>query len=141
VAGGLVGWCEQAQQGWLVQGRPGRAAAADVSMVRRARLAAGWRANGPAPLPPARRSRTQLGGDPGSIERESALLSMLVQMDGINGKLEQVGAGGRWGGGVMGAGLGGGAGQRLAGLRLPSACGALCLCLLIQLPGTDATGP
>lgn len=36
------------------------------------------------------RSRTQLGGDPGSIERESALLSMLVQMDGINGKLEQV---------------------------------------------------
>lgn len=31
-----------------------------------------------------------LGGDPGSMERESALLAMLVQMDGIHGKLEQV---------------------------------------------------
>eukprot|EP00798_Chlamydomonas_sp_ICE-L_P009427 gene9427-4068_t len=30
------------------------------------------------------------GGDPGSIERESALLAMLVQMDGIHGKLESV---------------------------------------------------
>jgi hypothetical protein len=31
-----------------------------------------------------------LGGDPGSMERESALLSLLVQMDGIHGALEQV---------------------------------------------------
>ena len=45
------------------------------------------------------RSRSNLGADPGSQERESALLSMLVQMDGIHGKLEQVrrGAGqGAW---------------------------------------------
>lgn len=42
------------------------------------------------------RSRSTLGGDPGSQERESALLSMLVQMDGIHGNLEQVG----WAGGV-----------------------------------------
>ena len=34
--------------------------------------------------------RSQLGSDPGSMERESALLAMLVQMDGIHGKLEQV---------------------------------------------------
>lgn len=37
------------------------------------------------------RSRSTLGGDPGSMERESALLSLLVQMDGIHGALEQVG--------------------------------------------------
>jgi AAA+ superfamily predicted ATPase len=37
------------------------------------------------------RSRSTLGGDPGSMERESALLSLLVQMDGIHGHLEQVG--------------------------------------------------
>jgi hypothetical protein len=68
--------------------------------------AAGWAGGlaltltlGPAAPPPPRRSRTQLGGDPGSIERESALLSMLVQMDGINGKLEQVCV---WGGGGWG---------------------------------------
>ena len=30
------------------------------------------------------------GGDLGSMERESALLSLLVQMDGIHGALEQV---------------------------------------------------
>ena len=36
------------------------------------------------------RARSALGGDPGSMERESALLAMLVQMDGIHGKLEQV---------------------------------------------------
>jgi len=36
------------------------------------------------------RARSTLGGDPGSMERESALLAMLVQMDGIHGKLEQV---------------------------------------------------
>jgi AAA+ superfamily predicted ATPase len=36
------------------------------------------------------RSRSALGGDPGSMERESALLSLLVQMDGIHGHLEQV---------------------------------------------------
>ncbi|WIA18809.1 hypothetical protein OEZ85_003491 [Tetradesmus obliquus] len=36
------------------------------------------------------RSRSSLGGDPGSMERESALLSLLVQMDGIHGHLEQV---------------------------------------------------
>jgi ATP-dependent Zn protease len=36
------------------------------------------------------RSRSALGGDPGSMERESALLSLLVQMDGIHGSLEQV---------------------------------------------------
>jgi cell division protease FtsH len=36
------------------------------------------------------RSRSTLGGDPGSMERESALLSLLVQMDGIHGHLEQV---------------------------------------------------
>jgi len=36
------------------------------------------------------RSRSALGGDPGSMERESALLSLLVQMDGIHGALEQV---------------------------------------------------
>lgn len=36
------------------------------------------------------RSRSTLGGDPGSMERESALLSLLVQMDGIHGSLEQV---------------------------------------------------
>lgn len=36
------------------------------------------------------RSRLDLGGDPGSMERESALLSLLVQMDGIHGNLEQV---------------------------------------------------
>ena len=36
------------------------------------------------------RSRSTLGGDPGSMERESALLSLLVQMDGIHGALEQV---------------------------------------------------
>jgi hypothetical protein len=39
------------------------------------------------------RSRSSLGGDPGSMERESALLSLLVQMDGIHGHLEQVGLG------------------------------------------------
>lgn len=38
------------------------------------------------------RSRSTLGGDPGSMERESALLSLLVQMDGIHGHLEQVSA-------------------------------------------------
>jgi len=42
----------------------------------------------------AGRARSTLGGDPGSMERESALLAMLVQMDGIHGKLEQVGGGG-----------------------------------------------
>jgi len=36
------------------------------------------------------RARSALGSDPGSMERESALLAMLVQMDGIHGKLEQV---------------------------------------------------
>lgn len=36
------------------------------------------------------RSRSTLGGDPGSMERESALLSLLVQLDGIHGHLEQV---------------------------------------------------
>lgn len=36
------------------------------------------------------RARSALGADPGSMERESALLAMLVQMDGIHGKLEQV---------------------------------------------------
>lgn len=36
------------------------------------------------------RARSTLGADPGSMERESALLAMLVQMDGIHGKLEQV---------------------------------------------------
>lgn len=36
------------------------------------------------------RARSTLGADPGSMERESALLSMLVQMDGIHGNLEQV---------------------------------------------------
>jgi cell division protease FtsH len=36
------------------------------------------------------RARSALGGDPGSIERESALLAMLVAMDGIHGNLEQV---------------------------------------------------
>ena len=36
------------------------------------------------------RARSAQGGDPGSMERESALLAMLVQMDGIHGKLEQV---------------------------------------------------
>ena len=40
------------------------------------------------------RARSAQGGDPGSMERESALLAMLVQMDGIHGKLESVGAGG-----------------------------------------------
>lgn len=44
------------------------------------------------PPPP----RTTLGNDPGSMERESALLAMLVQMDGIHGDLEQVGWG-AWG--------------------------------------------
>jgi SpoVK/Ycf46/Vps4 family AAA+-type ATPase len=37
------------------------------------------------------RSRSTLGADPGSMERESALLAMLVAMDGIHGNLEQVG--------------------------------------------------
>jgi cell division protease FtsH len=36
------------------------------------------------------RSRSTLGGDPGSQERESALLSMLVQLDGIRGRLDNV---------------------------------------------------
>ncbi|GLC47538.1 hypothetical protein PLESTB_001403000 [Pleodorina starrii] len=36
------------------------------------------------------RARSTLGGDPGSMERESALLAMLVQMDGISNKTEQV---------------------------------------------------
>jgi hypothetical protein len=36
------------------------------------------------------RSRTNLGADPGSLERESALLAMLVAMDGIHGSTEQV---------------------------------------------------
>lgn len=36
------------------------------------------------------RARSALGSDPGSMERESALLAMLVQMDGIHGKLESV---------------------------------------------------
>ncbi|EFJ40530.1 hypothetical protein VOLCADRAFT_121711 [Volvox carteri f. nagariensis] len=36
------------------------------------------------------RARSTLGGDPGSMERESALLAMLVQMDGITNKTEQV---------------------------------------------------
>ncbi|KIZ04815.1 cell division protease FtsH [Monoraphidium neglectum] len=36
------------------------------------------------------RSRSTLGADPGSMERESALLAMLVAMDGIHGNLEQV---------------------------------------------------
>jgi len=36
------------------------------------------------------RARSTLGSDPGSMERESALLAMLVQMDGIHGKLESV---------------------------------------------------
>ncbi|PNW85891.1 hypothetical protein CHLRE_03g201100v5 [Chlamydomonas reinhardtii] len=36
------------------------------------------------------RARSTLGGDPGSMERESALLAMLVQMDGIANKTEQV---------------------------------------------------
>lgn len=36
------------------------------------------------------RARSTLGGDPGSMERESALLAMLVQMDGIQDKTEQV---------------------------------------------------
>lgn len=36
------------------------------------------------------RSRSSLGNDPGSMERESALLSMLVQLDGIHGNLESV---------------------------------------------------
>lgn len=36
------------------------------------------------------RARSMLGADPGSMERESALLAMLVQMDGIHGKLESV---------------------------------------------------
>lgn len=40
------------------------------------------------------RARSTLGGDPGSMERESALLAMLVQMDGIANKTEQVGGGG-----------------------------------------------
>ncbi|GFR40632.1 hypothetical protein Agub_g1214 [Astrephomene gubernaculifera] len=36
------------------------------------------------------RARSSLGGDPGSMERESALLAMLVQMDGISNKTEMV---------------------------------------------------
>ncbi|GLI69609.1 hypothetical protein VaNZ11_014276 [Volvox africanus] len=36
------------------------------------------------------RARSTLGADPGSMERESALLAMLVQMDGISSKTEQV---------------------------------------------------
>lgn len=36
------------------------------------------------------RARSALGSDPGSMERESALLAMLVQMDGIHGRLENV---------------------------------------------------
>ncbi|KAG2494742.1 hypothetical protein HYH03_006989 [Edaphochlamys debaryana] len=36
------------------------------------------------------RARSTLGGDPGSMERESALLAMLVQMDGIANKTEMV---------------------------------------------------
>ena len=35
-------------------------------------------------------TRSALGADPGSMERESALLAMLVAMDGIHGNLEQV---------------------------------------------------
>ena len=40
------------------------------------------------------RSRSTLGADPGSMERESALLAMLVAMDGIHGNLEQARGGG-----------------------------------------------
>ncbi|KAL6751221.1 FtsH-like AAA+ protein [Haematococcus lacustris] len=36
------------------------------------------------------RARSTGGADPGSLERESALLAMLVQMDGIHGRLESV---------------------------------------------------
>jgi len=46
--------------------------------------------NNKLPLSFTGRARSTLGGDPGSMERESALLAMLVQMDGIHGKLEQV---------------------------------------------------
>lgn len=36
------------------------------------------------------RARSSAGGDPGSMERESALLALLVQMDGISGRTEKV---------------------------------------------------
>ena len=90
------------------------------------------------------RARTTLGADPGSMERESALLAMLVQMDGIHGKTEMVRRAGGRGAGVCGGGPGGrGAGGECVwgrgggaqvGDRVVCGAGLACAPLLLPLP-------